>query len=61
MDVETLRTGAQVMTSDVGLEAALRDVDGSCRDLNFDNATWAGVSQLLSALPGARRVNRSSS
>jgi len=34
-------------TPSIAIDAALLDVDGSCRDMNFDRATWAGVRSLL--------------
>ena len=32
------------------IEAALIDVDGSCRDVNFEGATWDGVAEFVSSL-----------
>ena len=29
------------------IDSALLDVDGSCRDMNFDRATWHGVRSLI--------------
>lgn len=32
---------------DAQVDTALLDVDGSCRDINFDRATWPGVRSLI--------------
>jgi len=32
------------------IATSLLDVDGSCRDLNFENPTWPGVDAMLKAL-----------
>lgn len=35
---------------------ALRDVDGACRDVNFDAPTWRGVGRLMASLLDAYRL-----
>ena len=35
------------MDTPFAIDAALLDVDGSCRDMNFDRATWPGVRSLI--------------
>lgn len=34
----------------LNIEAALLDTDGSCRDVNFENPTWCGVTKLIRSL-----------
>ncbi len=37
------------------LETSLLDEDGSCRDMNFESATWAGVTALMARLESSFR------
>jgi len=39
-----------MMFTEADVEAALREHDGSCRDINFTDATWDGLHDLVQAM-----------
>lgn len=41
-----------VPSSTSAIDVALLDVDGSCRDINFDRATWLGIRSLIDQVRG---------
>jgi hypothetical protein len=45
-----------VIIESTNIVTALTDADGSCRDLNFEGATWSGVTVLIRDLEASFRI-----